>query len=68
LRSGIVDTDTAGTARASAQVYQERSYPQFDCIGGYLWIWERLIQTESGTDVVARQVHRDRPEQAPKVT
>jgi hypothetical protein len=57
-----VDTNSAGTARDSAAtpVYQERSYPQFDCVGSYLWIWERLVQGENATEVVARQVHRDR--------
>jgi hypothetical protein len=53
----------AGAMRASVatEVYQRRSYPQFDCIGSYLWIWERLVQTESRSEVIARQVHRDRP-------
>jgi hypothetical protein len=56
----IVDINTAGTARRSAgtQVYQERCYPQFDCVGSYLWIWERLVQRGNAMEVVARQVHR----------
>jgi hypothetical protein len=55
-----VEAITAGTTRdgIGTEVYQERSYQQFDCIGGYLWIWERLIRAEGRTDVVARQVHR----------
>jgi hypothetical protein len=62
-RSGIVDTSMAGRARGTAvtEICQERSYPQFDCVGGYLWIWERLVQAEDRTDVIARRFHRDRP-------
>ena len=45
---------------AVREIDQERSYPQFDCIGSYVWIWERLIQTEGRTQVVARRVRRDR--------
>jgi hypothetical protein len=57
-----VDTNRAGTARDSAGtgVYQERSYPQFDCVGVYVWIWERLVQGGNAAEVVARHVHRDR--------
>ncbi len=57
-----MDINRAGTARDGAltEIYQERSYPQFDCVGSYLWIWERLVQRENTTDVVARQVHRER--------
>jgi len=67
-RSDIVDTHTAGTAHDSTvtEIYQERSYPQFDCTGSYLWIWERLIQAEGRTDVIAREVHRDRPPSGPE--
>jgi hypothetical protein len=62
-RSGIVDTDPAGAAHSGAvtDVYQERSHPQVDCIGAYVRIWERMIQAEGTTTVVARRVHRDRP-------
>ncbi len=58
-----MDTNTVGTARDSAvtDLYQERNYPQFDCIGSYLWIWVRLIQAEGRTEVIARQVQRDCP-------
>jgi hypothetical protein len=63
-----VDTNTAGTAHhgAATEIYQERSHPQLDCAGSYLWLWERLIQTEGGTEVIARQVHRDRPPSGPR--
>jgi hypothetical protein len=49
-----VETDSARTASggAVAQNHRERSYPSFDCVGSYLWIWERLIEA----DVVARDV------------
>lgn len=52
-----------GTARKSAVTgtRHERNYPQFDCVGTYLWIWERLIQAEGRTEIVARHVHRDCP-------
>ena len=52
-----------GTARDSAvtETRHERNYPQFDCVGNYLWIRERLIQAEGRTEIVARQVHRDCP-------
>ncbi len=62
-----MDTNTAGTAHDSAvtEIYQERSYPQFDCVGSYLWIWERLIQAADRTDVIARRVHRDPPPSGP---
>jgi hypothetical protein len=58
-----VDTNMAGATRDSAapEIYQERSYPQFDCVGSYLWIRERLVQAEGRTEVIARQVHRHRP-------
>jgi hypothetical protein len=58
-----VDTDMASTAHDSAttETYQERGYPRFDCVGSYVWIWERLIQAEGRTDVIARHVHRDPP-------
>lgn len=53
----------AGAAPDSGitQIYQERNYPQFDCVGSYLWIWERLIPAGGGAEVVARQVHHHRP-------
>jgi hypothetical protein len=54
-----VETSMAGDS-AVGKFDQERSYPQFDCVGSYVWIWERLIQTEGRTEVVARQVRRDR--------
>jgi hypothetical protein len=53
-----VETNMTGD-HAVAVTAQERSYPQVDCVGLYLWIWERLIQTEAGTHVEARQVRRD---------
>jgi hypothetical protein len=58
-----MDTDRADTAResATAPTYRKRGYPQFDCVGSYLWIWERLVQTEGGVEVVARKIDRDRP-------
>ena len=58
-----MDVKTADTARgdASTETYVERGYPQFDCLGSYLWIWERLIQTTGGTEVVARQIRRNPP-------
>jgi hypothetical protein len=62
-----VDTnmaDTASGARESTatEMYQERIYPQLDCVGSYLWIWERLIRTDGGTEeIVARKAHRDCP-------
>jgi hypothetical protein len=52
-------TDAADRSDPSI-CYQQRAYPQFDCIGSYLWIWERLIQAEGRPDVVARRVHRER--------
>jgi hypothetical protein len=68
VRSDIVETHTAGTAHRSAvtEIHQERSYPQFDCIGSYLWIWERLTRAEGETEVIAREVHRDRPPSGPE--
>jgi hypothetical protein len=58
-----VDTDTAGMTpdNAATQTHQERSYPLVDCVGSYLWIWERLVWAEGSAEVVAREVHRDRP-------
>jgi hypothetical protein len=53
-----VETSTAGDS-AVKQLHQEHGYPQFDCVGGCVWIWERLIQTEDSTEVVARQIRRD---------
>jgi hypothetical protein len=36
-----------------------RAYRAFDCLGCYVWIWERLIRTRNGdTKVVARRVYR----------
>jgi hypothetical protein len=62
-----MDTNLAGTAPngTATEICQERSYPQVDCMGVYLWIWERLIQTEDGTNVIARQVRRDPPPTRP---
>lgn len=58
-----MDTNVEGSARDSAvtQIYQDRRYPQFDCVGSYVWIWERLVQAEGRTEVIARRVRRDRP-------
>jgi hypothetical protein len=54
-----VKTSTGGDS-AATEIRQERGYPQFDCVGSYVWIWERLIQAEGSTDVVAREVRRNR--------
>ena len=54
-----METSMAGDS-AVREIDQQRSYPQFDCVGSYVWIWEQQLQTESRTQVVARQVHRDR--------
>jgi hypothetical protein len=58
-----VNTSTATTAPDSLAppTYQERTYPQIDCIGVYIWIWERLRTTETGTEVIARRVDRNPP-------
>jgi hypothetical protein len=55
-----VDTNMAGNAHGAdrTEIRHERGYPAFDCAGRYLWIRERLIQTERGTQAVARQVRR----------
>jgi hypothetical protein len=55
-----VDTETVGTRRgdAPAEAYVKRSYPQFDCVSCYVWIWERLIQTAGTTEVDARHISR----------
>jgi hypothetical protein len=58
VRSTTVKTSTAGDS-AATEIYQERGYPQFDCVGSYVWIWERLIRTEDRTEVVTRQVRHD---------
>jgi hypothetical protein len=56
-----MDLKTADTGRgdAPAQMYVERGYPRFDCLGCYLWIWERLIQTAGGIEVDARHIRRN---------
>jgi hypothetical protein len=61
-RSGIVDTTEPGNSQhnPAAVIYRERGYAQFDCVGTYLWIWERLALTEGRTDVVARHIDRNR--------
>jgi hypothetical protein len=58
-----VETNTADTTHdsAAAEKHHQRGYPQFDCVGAYLWIWERLSQADGATTVVARHVYRDGP-------
>jgi hypothetical protein len=58
-----VDTSRERTTPDSAvpETRHERNYSQFDCVGNYLWIRERLIQAEGKTEIVGRQVHRDCP-------
>jgi len=53
-----VETSTAGDS-AVKQLHQERGYPQFDCTGSCVWIWQRLLQTQDNTQVIARQIRRD---------
>lgn len=56
-----MDTEATGGRPGSGQVYEERIYPQVDCVGVYLWIWELTAHTKEGTRVVARRLHRERP-------
>ncbi len=58
-----METGTASKGRdgAATQTYEERSYPQFDCVSSYVWIWERLSRVNGETTVVARHIHRDDP-------
>ena len=55
-----MNLETADTGRgdAPAETYVERGHPQFDCLGCYMWIWERLIQTAGRTEVDARHIRR----------
>ena len=53
-----METSTAGDS-AVKQLHQERGYPQFDCTGSCVWIWQRLLQTQDNTQVIARQIRRD---------
>jgi hypothetical protein len=64
----IVNTDAAGAARESmaTQMYRERVYPQLDCVGSYLWIWERLVQTAGRVETVARKIDRSGPSAVPE--
>lgn len=54
------ETDGAGRAGTAASTqeptYQERRYPRLDCVGTYVWIWERLMRAEGHSEVVARRV------------
>jgi hypothetical protein len=56
-----VHTNTAGAAHhgVRTEVYQEHTYPQVDCVGSYVRIWERLIEADGRTEAIARSVHRD---------
>jgi hypothetical protein len=36
----------------------ERRYPQLDCAGVYLWIWERVMLADGRLEVVARRIDR----------
>jgi hypothetical protein len=58
-----MDLKTAATGRGdpTPETYVEYGYPQFDCLGCYLWIWERLIPTAGGTKVDARRIRRNPP-------
>jgi hypothetical protein len=63
-----MDVETPGTGRgdAPAGTYAERGYPQFDCLGCYTWIWERLVLTEGRTEVDARHIRRDHAPHSPQ--
>jgi hypothetical protein len=50
--------DSEATVEASKDLW--RGYPQVDCVGAYVWIWERLAHTADGTRVIARTVERGR--------
>jgi hypothetical protein len=58
-----MDLETADTGHGDAppETYVECGYPQFDCLGCYMLIWERLIQTTGGTEVDARHIRRNPP-------
>ena len=58
-----MDTERVGPqpADAAAEAHVERGYPQFDCVGCYVWIWERLIQTAGGTEFGGRHIRRNPP-------
>jgi hypothetical protein len=53
-----MDLETADTGRgdAATATYVERGYPAFDCLGCYLWIWERLSQTTGSAEIDARRI------------
>ena len=60
-----MDAETAGMACDDAvEACVERSYPQFDCVSSYVWIWGRLVQVAGRTEVGARHIRRD-PREAP---
>jgi hypothetical protein len=54
LKDATMDTD----ATVDRSKDHWRGYPQVDCVGAYVWIWERLAHTAAGTRVVARNVER----------
>jgi hypothetical protein len=57
-----VETETGSQQRreSAAQIYDERRYPQLDCVGTYVWIWERVrwVTGEARPVVVARRIER----------